>query len=152
MTDDELRAVNGIPPRMLVKAGSTLLVPRGAQRLTDVSEKVADGATMALVHDGPALRRVVFRAGKKGDSVAAVAKRYKVSIDQVANWNRVGNKAQFAPGSSVVVYVAARGAKTSSARGSKPATAQRKAATMTAAKRSSTPIKAVAAPKVRANR
>lgn len=152
MTDDELRAVNGIPLRMLVKAGSTLLVPRDAQRLTDVSEKVADGATMALVHDGPALRRVVFRAGKKGDSVAAVARRYKVSVEQVAHWNRVGSRAQFAPGSSVVVFVATRSAKTSSARSSKRATAQRKAATTTAAKRSSTPIKAVAAPKVPAKR
>ena len=32
MSEAELREVNRIPPRMLVKAGSTLLVPRSAQR------------------------------------------------------------------------------------------------------------------------
>jgi len=47
MPEARFREVNAIPPRMLVKAGSTLLVPRGgAER--DVSEHVADTATLAL--------------------------------------------------------------------------------------------------------
>ena len=45
MAEDELREVNRIPPHMLVKAGSTLLVPRTPQRQADVSEKVAENAT-----------------------------------------------------------------------------------------------------------
>ncbi len=153
MSEAELRAVNNIPPQMLVKAGSTLLVPRDAHRHADVSEKIADGATMSLAYDGPAVRRVVFRAGKKGDSVAAVAKRYRVSVDQVAHWNLVGTTAQFAPGSSVVVFVAARSGKSSSTRTSKSTAAKRKAATTTAAtKRSAAPVKAVAAQPVPARR
>jgi membrane-bound lytic murein transglycosylase D len=111
MDEDDLRAVNQIPPRMLVKAGSTLLVPRSAQRQADVSEKVADSATMALAPDGPATKRVTFRAGKQGDSVAAVAKRYRVSAAQVAGWNDVSATARFAAGSTVVVHVAVRGAR-----------------------------------------
>ncbi|MBN8487666.1 MAG: transglycosylase SLT domain-containing protein [Burkholderiales bacterium] len=48
MTESQLRDINRIPPRMLVKAGSTLLVPRTAGRNADVSEHLADNATMAL--------------------------------------------------------------------------------------------------------
>jgi membrane-bound lytic murein transglycosylase D len=108
MPEAELRSVNNIPPRMMVKAGSTLLVPRSAQRQTDVSESVADHATMALAPDGPGIKRVAFRAGKKGDSVAAVAKRYGVSADHVAQWNEVTASARFSAGTTIVVYVPVR--------------------------------------------
>ena len=108
MAEAELRSVNNIPPHMVVKAGSTLLVPRSAQRHSDVSEQVADHAMMALAPDGPAVKRVAFRAGKKGDSVAAVAKRYRVGTDQVAQWNKVAASAHFAAGSTVVVFVPTR--------------------------------------------
>jgi membrane-bound lytic murein transglycosylase D len=111
MSESELRAVNRIPPRMLIKAGSTLLVPRSAHRQADVSEKIADNATMALASEGPTTRRVSFRAGKKGDSVAAVAKRYGVSAAQVAHWNDVAATARFAAGKTVVVFVPTRRAK-----------------------------------------
>jgi membrane-bound lytic murein transglycosylase D len=150
MSDADLRAVNNIPPRMLIKAGSTLLVPRDARRHADVSEKVADDATMALTYDGPAVRRMVFRAGKKGDSVAAVAKRYGVNVDQVAHWNHVGATAQFAPGSSVVVFVAARSRKATPARASAgKASTKRPAAS---AKGGAAPLKPVAAKKAPARR
>jgi membrane-bound lytic murein transglycosylase D len=105
MDEDELREVNAIPPRMLVSAGSTLLVPRNGQRNDDVSERLADSARLSLVSDGPALRRVALKVGKGGDSVAAVAKRYAVSAQQVAQWNNVSAGARLAPGSTVVVYV-----------------------------------------------
>ena len=105
MSESELRAVNRIPPRMLVKAGSTLLVPRGARRQADVSAEVADNATMALAPDVPPLRKLSLRAGRK-DSVASVAKRYRVSAAQLALWNSVGAGAHFKPGQTIVVYVA----------------------------------------------
>jgi len=116
MSEAELRAVNRIPPRMLVKAGSTLLVPRAAGRATDVSEHIAHNATMQLAPDAPALRRLVLKAGPKGDSVAAVAKRYGVKPAQVAQWNKVTNIARFAAGTRVVVYVPNRKTATSSAK------------------------------------
>ena len=108
MSDADLREVNKIPPHMVVRAGSTLLVPRAAHKQTDVSEHVADNATMALAPDAPPLRRVSFKAGTKGDSVAAVAKRYRVSAAQVAQWNSVVSSARFAAGASVVVFVPSR--------------------------------------------
>ncbi len=138
MTEAELRSVNNIPPRMMVKAGSTLLVPRSAERLTDVSERIADEATMALAPDGPGIKRVAFRAGRRGDSVAAVAKRYGVNPTHVAQWNQVTASARFAAGSTVIVYVPARN------RASKIAP-ERKAKTVT-------PIKSIAAPAARVKR
>ncbi|MEN9419645.1 MAG: rane-bound lytic murein transglycosylase MltD, partial [Pseudomonadota bacterium] len=44
MREAELRDVNRIPPKMLVRAGSTLLVRRKAAGAPDVSERVADEA------------------------------------------------------------------------------------------------------------
>ena len=105
MSEASLRDVNRIPARMLVKAGSTLLVPRSAQRQTDVSEHIADNATMSLSPDLPPLKRVALRAGKR-DTVASIAKRYRVAAAQVAQWNHVTAAAGFKPGQTVVVYVA----------------------------------------------
>ena len=147
MDEDDLRAVNQIPPRMLVKAGSTLLVPRSAQRQADVSEKVADSATMALAPDGPVTKRVTFHAGKQGDSVAAVAKRYRVSAAQVAGWNDVSATARFAAGSTVVVHLAVRAARVAPTRAaaSNKVAAKKVAANKPAAKRHGKSVKVAAA-------
>lgn len=103
MSEGSLREINKIPPKMLVKAGSTLLVPRSAKRDQDVSEHLADNASISLAPDLPPLRRVNFKAGK-GETVASVARRYKVSAEQVAQWNKVSAKAGFKPGQQLVVY------------------------------------------------
>ncbi|WP_422013467.1 transglycosylase SLT domain-containing protein [Roseateles sp.] len=107
-----LREINKIPPKMLVKAGSTLLVPRGEHVHADVSERLADTAALNLAPDAPPLRRLTLKAGK-ADTVAAVAARYKVKAEQVAQWNKVGNGARFKPGQSIVVYTANTPAKRS---------------------------------------
>jgi membrane-bound lytic murein transglycosylase D len=125
MDEDHLREVNRIPPRMLVKAGSTLLVPRNGHHRSDVSEHLADHAMIALAPEAPPQRRIVFKAPKGGLTVAAVAKRYKVGAAQVAQWNRVAHGARFAAGDSVVVYVSQR-PSAKATRTSKPAAAQRK--------------------------
>jgi membrane-bound lytic murein transglycosylase D len=134
MDEAELRDVNRIPLRMLVTTGSTLLVPRAAHRLTDVSVEVADNASMSLAPDGPTLRKVSLKAGRK-DSVASVAKRYRVSAAQVAQWNNVAASASFRPGQSITVFVAAKAARstrvakatTSSPKATRTAAAPRKA-------------------------
>jgi membrane-bound lytic murein transglycosylase D len=108
--EGDLREINRIPPRMLVKAGSTLLVPRGGHRLQDVSEEVADNASMALAPDVPPVRRVVFKA-RRGETVASIAKRYRLSAAQVAQWNRTHVNARFAAGQAVAVFVPVRAAR-----------------------------------------
>ncbi len=111
MAEAQLREVNNIPKGMLVKAGSTLLVYRSAQRQTDVAEQVAEQATLALAPDRPPGKRISFKAGKKGDSVLAVAHRYRVSPQLVAQWNGTIASGQFRPGQAVVVVVAVKPGK-----------------------------------------
>ena len=115
MSEALLREVNHIPPRMLVKAGSTLLVPRAQHRQADVSEQIADNATMALAPDGPVLRKVSLKAGRN-DSVASVARRYRVSASQVGQWNGIGAGASFKAGQSIVVFVAGKAGGVKSSR------------------------------------
>ena len=116
MAEPQLRAVNNIPKGMLVKVGSTLLVPRNAQRVTDVTEQVADHAMLALAPDLPPMRKLSFKIGKHGDSVVAVAKRYRVSAQQVAALNGTSAAGRFKPGQSVVVMVPVRSGKASATR------------------------------------
>jgi membrane-bound lytic murein transglycosylase D len=142
MDEDDLREVNKIPPRMLIKAGSALLVPRSAQREADVSEHLADNASMSLAPEGSGLRRVALKAGKR-DSVASVARRYRVSAAQVAQWNGVSAGSSFRPGQSIIVYVAHKPAQA----GSKV-----KAATTAKKPKGASSKKASAAPQKRARK
>ncbi|MEO5690132.1 MAG: transglycosylase SLT domain-containing protein [Burkholderiaceae bacterium] len=105
MSEPELRAVNRIPARMLVKSGSTLLVPRSAQHIADVSVNVADTAAMSLAPDLPPTRRVNMRVGKGGETVASVARRWHVSTSDVAAWNHVSASGKFASGSTAVLFL-----------------------------------------------
>ena len=128
MSEEQLRSVNRIPPRMLVKVGSTLLVPRSPHKTSDVSSQIADNAMMLLAPDRPPGRRISFKAGKKGDSVAAVARRNGVSAEQVAQWNGVATDARFRPGQTIVLIKPAAPAKT----GKRTATAPTQRATAAA--------------------
>lgn len=131
MPESLLREINRIPPKMLVKAGSTLLVPRGEHVHDDVSERLADTASLNLAPDAPPLRRVTLKAGK-ADTVASIAARYKVRAEQVAQWNKVGSGARFKPGQAIVVYSAAP-AVVAKAAPAKRAAPRAKAPTRTAA-------------------
>jgi membrane-bound lytic murein transglycosylase D len=92
--------------------------------IADVSSAVADNATLMLSPDAPPLRKVTLRAGKR-DSVDSIAKRYRVSATQVAQWNDVGTAATFAPGKTIVVYVAGKSHQGSSAASTRTAGAHR---------------------------
>jgi membrane-bound lytic murein transglycosylase D len=116
MPEEEFREVNRIPARMIIRAGSTLLVPRRNAIIADVSSTVADNATIMLAPDAPPLRKVTVRAGKH-DSVDSVAQRYRVSAAQVAQWNDVGTGAKFTSGQTIVVYVPNKGRQASTASG-----------------------------------
>jgi membrane-bound lytic murein transglycosylase D len=105
MSEAELRSVNHIPARMLVKSGSTLLVPRSAQHIADVSVAVADSAAISLAPDLPPTRRVNMRVGKGGETVASVARRWHVSTSAVASWNHVSAGGRFAAGSTAVLFL-----------------------------------------------
>ena len=105
MLESQLREVNRIPPRTVVKAGSTLLVPRAAHTTKDVAEHVAEHATAQFAPEARPLRTVSFKAGKQGVTVAAVARRYRVSPAAVAEWNRTSVNASFKAGQTVTVML-----------------------------------------------
>jgi membrane-bound lytic murein transglycosylase D len=109
MNEGDLRNVNTIPPRMLIKAGSVLIVPRSAKMQDDVTGQVADNGQLKLAPE-IVTRRATVKAGKR-DTVASVARRYKLSPAQVAEWNNVGASASFKAGQQVVVYLPLRAAR-----------------------------------------
>ena len=103
MSEEQLRAVNNIPARMLIKAGSTLLVPRSHNAQHDVTESIADRGQVSLAPEMVTVRKTV-RAGK-ADTVATLAKRFNVSAANVAQWNKVAANAKLKPGQSVALFV-----------------------------------------------
>jgi membrane-bound lytic murein transglycosylase D len=105
-TETDLRTVNSIPPRMLIKAGSVLIVPRRNANQHDVTGHVADNAQLSLAPE-IVIKRTVVKAGRR-DTVASIARRYKVSPAQVAEWNGVRATAAFRPGQQVVLHLPVR--------------------------------------------
>ncbi len=106
MSESELRSVNNIPPRMLVRAGSSLLVPRSANVNRDVSLQVADNGFLNLEPE-VVLRRQAVRA-RKGDTVARLAKRYGLSAASVAQWNKLPLNATLKTGQSITLMLSQR--------------------------------------------
>ena len=110
MSEADLRYVNRIPPRMLIRAGSTLLVPRPASQERDVTERIADNGQLHLAREhvprkAGAPRRTVLKVGRKGDSVANIAQRYRLPVSSVARWNKVSENAIFKAGDKVIVFM-----------------------------------------------
>ncbi len=124
MKEADLRTVNTIPPRMLIKAGSVLIVPRSAKMQEDVASHVADNGQLNLAPEA-VTRRTTVKAGKR-DTVASIAKRYRLKPAQVADWNAVGPSAAFKAGQHVVVYLpvktGARARSRAAAKGAKGGT------------------------------
>ena len=117
MSETDLRGVNNIPPRMLIKAGSTLLVPRSAKMDNDVTSHVADNAQMTLAPE-IVTRRSTVKA-RKGETVASIARRYGLSADAVAEWNKVGTSAAFKLGHQVVLFLPVKAARAARPRAGK---------------------------------
>jgi membrane-bound lytic murein transglycosylase D len=103
MSENDLRSVNNIPPRMLIKAGSTLLVSRSAKTQSDVAESVVDNAQLSLAPEVRTQRTLV--KARKGDSLASLAKRYNLAASSVAEWNSLKGIAALKAGQSVVVFL-----------------------------------------------
>lgn len=104
MSEAQLRKINEIPARMMVRAGSSLIVPRNGQRNADVPGHVADNGRLALQPETARLRRVRLKA-RQGDTVAVFARRHGVSPVNVAQWNNLGVNAKLKPGQLVTLML-----------------------------------------------
>jgi membrane-bound lytic murein transglycosylase D len=106
MDEAKFREINRIPPRMLIKAGSTLLVPRSAKQQNDVSTQIADNGQVSFSPE-IVLRKQSVKL-RKAETVASIAKRYKVSAASVAGWNKISASGSFKAKQSVVLYLPAQ--------------------------------------------
>ena len=65
MSEADLRAVNNIPAKMVIKAGSALLVPRTMRIVDDVTARVADNGKLDLSPEAIAKRKKGGKGSKK---------------------------------------------------------------------------------------
>lgn len=106
MNEAQFREINRIPPKMLIKQGSTLLIPRSAKQDKDVSEHIADNGQVSFSPE-IVLKKLLIKL-RKSETVATIAKRYNVTAASVAGWNKVSANSTFKAKQSVVVYVQAK--------------------------------------------
>ena len=138
MSESALRSLNDIPPRMLIKAGSALIVPRGSAIQEDVNGRLADNGQLALAPE-IVTKRTTVRAGKR-DTVASVAQRYRVSASSVADWNDVKLGSAFKVGQQIVLHLPVRASAGKGGGGARK-TAQAPARESKPARRGGTPSK-----------
>lgn len=91
--ETQLRDANRIPSRYKPAVGSTLLIPRDETMEEDIPAASAD-AQLALLPEQQ-MRRITYRV-RKGDTVASVAARWKVSPKDVIAWNSLTRNSLFA--------------------------------------------------------
>lgn len=94
---------------MLIKAGSALLVPRTSHQQNDVSAKLADNGQLNLAPE-VTMRKQTIKA-RKNDSLLLVAKRYKVSVEQLAQWNGLSANSALRPGQKLSVMLPVKAKK-----------------------------------------
>ncbi|MEK7346514.1 MAG: transglycosylase SLT domain-containing protein [Pseudomonadota bacterium] len=109
MPVDQLRSVNGIPPRMMITAGSTLLVHRKGRLDNDVTEHLADNGQLGLAPE-VVLKRISVKA-RKGDSLASLAARHGVSATNMADWNHLKANARVVAGQTLTILVPSQGSR-----------------------------------------
>jgi membrane-bound lytic murein transglycosylase D len=109
MPVEQLRSVNDIPLRMMITAGSTLLVHRKGQLDNDVTEHLADNGQLGLAPE-MVLKRIAVKA-RKGDSLASLAARHGVSEANMASWNKLKVNARLATGQTLTILVPSQGAR-----------------------------------------
>ena len=79
MSEADFRALNNIPPRMVIKAGSALLIPRSAGMLGDVTAQVADNGKLDLSPEAVAKRKAAAKGGKKTKGTKTTSASAKAS-------------------------------------------------------------------------
>ena len=110
-----LREVNHIPPRMLLKSGSTILVPKSEKGTSkDISPEVVENARIAIVRETPVTRRITIKVGKR-DTLVTLAKHHRVSVKDIKTWNKLKSD-KIATGSRLTIHIQIRQAAKSGAK------------------------------------
>lgn len=80
MSEADLRAVNNIPAKMIIKSGSALLVPRKTSVMEDVTARVADNGKLDLSPEAIAKRKKTGKGKKKAKGNGATKTAAKQSL------------------------------------------------------------------------
>lgn len=105
-TPEIIREANSIPANMHPKAGSTVLVPKLASTPDkDISQDIADNAMLSVEADEPPRKKISIRVSKR-DTIDSIAKRYKVKVAEIRQWNDMKND-KLSPGQSLKLEVRA---------------------------------------------
>lgn len=92
MSELQLREVNRIPPRHLIKAGSTILIPR-SEGGKDVPDALADTAQLSTAPEGGGKRKGAQKASAHGSkTVAAATPRVKTASSKKTGTRQAANK------------------------------------------------------------
>jgi membrane-bound lytic murein transglycosylase D len=108
MSETELRAANQIPPRMLIKAGSVLLVHRHRADAPNVEGKIADTAHLALAPE-IIMKRISIKA-KKNETLADIARKSGSTLAAALELNKLSASARLKPGQVILLDVPVRAA------------------------------------------
>ncbi len=92
---NELARQNSMKPEDVLSTGRQLIV--------EVGTAVVASATLRQTNV-IGQTRVDYRV-KRGDSLSAIAKRYRVTVEDILNWNDIGKEDLLQPGQSLVLYV-----------------------------------------------
>ena len=92
LTEAQLRVANHIPARYRPVAGSTILIPRD-ENMNDVAPTFVQ-ASFSLVPEAAGARQVTYRV-RRGDTLASVARRWRVSADDIVAWNQLHSMVLF---------------------------------------------------------
>jgi len=108
---DELKRVNGLTGRKRIAPGFTLLVPA---KVGHAPEPISTAAFREAPNDGPSFHRV-----RRGESLARIADRYGVSLDDLKRLNGLSTNA-VRPGHRLRLHegVSASAGKAKSSKGS----------------------------------
>ena len=105
-TPEIIREANSIPANMHPKAGSTVLVPKLASTPDkDISQDIADNAMLSVEADEPPRKKISVKVSKR-DTIDSIAKRYKVKVAEIRQWNDMKND-KLSPGQSLKLEVRA---------------------------------------------
>ena len=101
VTTRQLSAWNGMAPRDTLSVGKKLVVWTNAVSATDANDSPRMSPTQAL---GNTTRKLHYTV-RSGDSLYLIARRFRVGIDQIAQWNNLDKNKLLRPGQKLTMYV-----------------------------------------------
>lgn len=95
----KLALVNRLKERDRLRPGRVLVLPVGAEWA-----KKSVGRNSDLASNSASTKKVLWHRVRKGESIGAIAKRYKVTVAQINEWNRIGKKEKLTSGKNLRIF------------------------------------------------